>query len=103
MENKDKDLLFMLKHGEEFIKAKYVEENNQIFYLSFDEESLYTNTDILLENTCHIYEENKIELEILVKEIHADKELMNKIKNNQGMKLMFVYDSQEFNKFLNLI
>lgn len=100
MENKD--LLFMLENGEEFIKGKFIHETDTIQFWSFDEEILHPTVDEVLENVAHIYEENKIEVEILAKEINQDKDLINKIKNNPSMKLLFRYKSEDFNKLLNL-
>lgn len=100
MENKD--LLFMLENGEEFIKGKFIPETDTIQFLSFDEEALHNTVDEVLETVAHIYEENRIEVEILAKEIKADQDLINKIKNNPSMKLLFRYKSNDFNKLLNL-
>lgn len=99
----DKDLLFMLENGEEFIKGKYVAQNNVLFFLSVDEERLYTDIELVKENIFHVCEENKMELEILIKEIKTDRNLMSKIKNNPGDRLLIRYTSEEFNELLNII
>ena len=51
----------------------------------------------------HIYEENRIEVELLMEEISNDKSLLDKIKNHHSNKLLFRYNNKDFNKLLNLI
>lgn len=96
----DKDLLFVLVNGDEYIKGKYVAEVGKIFYLSQDENSLFTNLNELEENSLHIYEENKFEMTKLIEEIRNDKLIYEKIKNNPNEKLMFRYENEIFNRFL---
>ena len=55
------------------------------------------------ENLMHIYEENRIEVELLMEEISKDKSLLDKIKNHHSNKLLFRYNNKDFNKLLNLI
>ena len=98
----NKDLLFMLENGEEFIKGIYEASENVIYYLSVDELDTFENVELLLENTIQLYEENKIEYELLIKNIKADEELLYKVKNHKSNKLLFKYNDKDFNKLLNL-
>lgn len=99
----NKDLLFMLENGEEFIKGIYKADEDKIYFLSVDENELLENVGLYTENLMHIYEENRIEVELLMQEISNDKNLLDKIKNNQSNKLLFRYNNLDFNKLLNLI
>lgn len=92
MENKD--LLFMLDEGEEFIKGKFVADENKIYYLSADENELFDNIDKVNENILHIYEENKAEFELLMQKIKDDNTLMDRIKGNPSKKLLFRYENK---------
>ena len=85
----NKDLLFMLENGEEFIKGIYKAGEDKIYFLSVDENELLENIGLYTENLMHIYEENRIEVELLMQEISNDKSLLDKIKNNQSNKLLF--------------
>lgn len=92
MENKD--LLFMLDNGEEFIKGKFVADENKIYYLSADENELFDNIDKVNENILHIYEENKAEFELLMQKIKDDNTLIDRIKKNPSKKLLFRYENK---------
>ena len=99
----NKDLLFMLENGEEFIKGIYKADEDNIYFLSVDENELLENIGLYTENLMHIYEENRIEVELLMEEISKDKSLLDKIKNHHSNKLLFRYNNKDFNKLLNLI
>ena len=99
----NKDLLFMLENGEEFIKGIYKAGEDKIYFLSVDENELLENIGLYTENLMHIYEENRIEVELLMEEISNDKSLLDKIKNHHSNKLLFRYNNKDFNKLLNLI
>ena len=99
----NKDLLFMLENGEEFIKGIYKVDEDKIYFLSVDENELLENIGLYTENLMHIYEENRIEVELLMEEISNDKSLLDKIKNHHSNKLLFRYNNKDFNKLLNLI
>lgn len=99
----NKDLLFMLENGEEFIKGIYKADKDKIYFLSVDENELLENVGLYTENLMHIYEENRIEVELLMQEISNDKNLLDKIKNHSSNKLLFKYNNLDFNKLLNLI
>jgi len=98
----NKDLLFMLENGEEYIKGVYEAKENKIYFLSVDEIEKFENVEEYNSSILHIYEENKIEVELLMEEIKNDKELLNKVKAHQSNKLMFRYNNKDFNKLLNL-
>ena len=98
----NKDLLFMLDNGEEFIKGVYEASEERIYYISVDELNTFEDIEMLKENVVHIYEENRIEFELLIKNIKADEDLLYKIKNHKSNKLLFRYNEKEFNKLLNL-
>ena len=65
----NKDLLFMLDNGEEFIKGVYEASEERIYYISVDELNTFEDIEMLKENVVHIYEENRIEFELLIKNI----------------------------------
>ena len=99
----NKDLLFMLENGEEFIKGIYEASEDRIYFLSVDEMNTFEDVNNLLnDNVFHIYEENQIEYELLIKEIKADEDLLYKIKKHHSNKLLFRYKNNDFNKMLNL-
>lgn len=100
MENKD--LLFMLENGEEFIKGIYEAKENKVYFLSVDENNKLENIGSYADNLMHIYEENRIEVELLMQEIKNDNNLLEKIKNHPSNKLLFRYNNKDFNKLLNL-
>lgn len=98
----NKDLLFMLENGEEFIKGIYEAKEDRIYFLSVDEIDTFENVEMLEENVLHIYEENKIEYELLIKNIKADEDLLYKVKNHKSDRLLFRYNDKDFNKLINL-
>ena len=98
----NKDLLFMLDNGEEFIKGVYEASEERIYYISVDELNTFEDIEMLKENVVHLYEENRIEFELLIKNIKADEDLLHKIKNHKSNKLLFRYNDKDFNKLLNL-
>ena len=91
------------ENGEEFIKGIYKADEDKIYFLSVDENELLENIGLYTENLMHIYEENRIEVELLMEEISNDKSLLDKIKNHHSNKLLFRYNNKDFNKLLNLI
>ena len=86
-----------------FIKGVYKADEDKIYFLSVDENELLENIGLYTENLMHIYEENRIEVELLMEEISNDKSLLDKIKNHHSNKLLFRYNNKDFNKLLNLI
>lgn len=94
---RDKNLLFALENGEEFIKGLYSAKEDKIYFLSLDESEKFDNINCYTSSLLCIYEENKIEIDYLVEEITNDKELLNKIKNHPSNKLMFKYNNKDFN------
>ena len=98
----NKDLLFMLENGEEYIKGIYEANTKKVYFLSADEESKYEDVRDYTKYTMSLYEENKKEIEILINEILNDKNLINKIENHKSNKLMFRYNNLEFNKIRGL-
>ena len=98
----NKDLLFMLENGEEFIKGIYEASEDRIYFLSVDEMNTFEDINLLNDDVFHIYEENQIEYELLIKEIKSDEALLDKIKNHKSNKLLFKYNNNDFNKMLNL-
>lgn len=96
----DKDLLFVLAQGDEYIKGKYIAREEKIKYFSLDENILFDTLEELEESSVHIYEENKFEITKLIEEIINDKLIYEKIKNNPNEKLMFRYENKDFNRFI---
>ena len=92
----NKDLLFMLNQGEEFIKGIYEAKEEKVYFLSADENTRLNDLKEYTSTLMCIYEENKIEIELLISEIEKDNNLISKIKNNKANKLMFVYNNIEF-------
>ena len=92
----NKDLLFMLNNGEEFIKGIYEAKEEKVYFLSADENTRLNDLKEYTSTLMCIYEENKIEIELLISEIEKDNNLISKIKNNKANKLMFVYNNIEF-------
>ncbi len=92
----NKDLLFMLNQGEEFIKGIYEAKDEKVYFLSADENTRLKDLKEYTSTLMCIYEENKIEIELLISEIEKDNNLISKIKNNKANKLMFVYNNIEF-------
>lgn len=92
----NKDLLFMLNNGEEFIKGIYEAREEKVYFLSADENTRLNDLKEYTSTLMCIYEENKIEIELLISEIEKDNNLISKIKNNKANKLMFVYNNIEF-------
>ena len=92
----NKDLLFMLNQGEEFIKGIYEAKEEKVYFLSADENTRLNDLKEYTSTLMCIYEENKIEIELLISEIEKDNKLISKIKNNKANKLMFVYNNIEF-------
>ena len=99
----NKDLLFMLENGEEFIKGIYRADEDKIYFLSIDETELLENIGEYTKDLVHIYEENRIEVELLIEEIINDEDLLYKIKKHHSDKLLFRYNNKNFNKLINLI
>lgn len=100
MENKD--LLFMLENGEEFIKGIYEAKEDKIYYLSPCEDKKLENIGEYTENLIHLYEENRIEVELLIEKIIEDPDLLEKIKNHHSNKLLFRYKSREFERLMGI-
>ena len=71
----NKDLLFMLENGEEFIKGIYEASEDRIY---------------------HPKKSQQISM------IKSDEALLDKIKNHKSNKLLFKYNNNDFNKMLNL-
>lgn len=94
----NKDLLFLLNGGEEFIKGIYEASEDKIYFLSVDENKRLKDLKEYTSSLVCIYEENKIEIELLISEIEKDINLISKIKNNKANKLMFVYNNNEFDE-----
>lgn len=92
----NKDLLFMLNGGEEFIKGIYEAKEEKVYFLSADENTRLKNLKEYTSNLMCMFEENKIEIELLISEIEKDNNLISKIKNNKANKLMFIYNNIEF-------
>ncbi len=92
----NKDLLFMLNGGEEFIKGIYEASEEKVYFLSVDENKRLKDLKEYTSSLVCIYEENKIEIELLISEIEKDNNLISKIKNNKSNKLMFIYNNNEF-------
>lgn len=92
----NKDLLFMLNGGEEFIKGIYEANEEKVYFLSADENKRLKNLKEYTSSLICIFEENKLEIELLISEIEKDINLISKIKNNKANKLMFVYNNIEF-------
>lgn len=98
----NKNLLFMLENGEEFIKGVYEANTKKVYFLSADEECKYEDVREYTKYTMSLFEENKIEIEMLINEILNDKDLISKIENHKSNKLMFRYNNLEFNKMRGL-
>lgn len=92
----NKDLLFMLNGGDEFIKGIYEYKEEKVYFLSADENKRLKDLKEYTSSLVCIFEENKIEIELLISEIEKDNNLISKIKNNKANKLMFVYNNIEF-------
>jgi len=99
----NKDLLFMLENGTEYVKGIYEASEDRIYYLSTDEMDTFENVGMLVNNIVHLYEENRIEYELLIEEIMNDEDLLYKIKKHHSDKLLFRYNNKNFNKLINLI
>lgn len=97
----NKDLLFMLNGGEEFIKGIYEAKEEKVYFLSADENKRLKNLKEYTSSLVCIFEENKLEIELLISEIEKDINLISKIKNNKANKLMFVYNNIEFEEMKN--
>ena len=97
----NKDLLFMLNGGEEFIKGIYETKEKKVYFLSADENKRLKNLKEYTSSLVCIFEENKLEIELLISEIEKDINLISKIKNNKANKLMFVYNNIEFEEMKN--
>lgn len=94
----NKDLLFLLNGGEEFIKGIYEASEDKIYFLSVDENKRLKDLKEYTSSLVCIYEENRLEIELLISEIEKDINLISKIKNNKANKLMFVYNNNEFDE-----
>ena len=94
----NKDLLFMLNGGEEFIKGIYEAKEEKVYFLSADENTRLKNLKEYTSSLVCIFEENRLEIELLISEIEKDINLISKIKNNKANKLMFVYNNNEFDE-----
>ncbi len=92
----NKDLLFMLNGGEEFIKGIYEASEEKVYFLSADENKRLKDLKEYTSSLVCIFEENRLEIELLISEIEKDINLISKIKNNKANKLMFVYNNIEF-------
>ncbi len=92
----NKDLLFILNNGEEFIKGIYEAKEEKVYFLSADENKRLKDLKEYTSSLVCIFEENKLEIELLISEIEKDNNLISKIKNNKASKLMFVYNNIEF-------
>ena len=92
----NKDLLFLLNGGEEFIKGIYEAREEKVYFLSADENTRLKNLKEYTSSLVCIFEENRLEIELLISEIEKDINLISKIKNNKANKLMFVYNNIEF-------
>lgn len=92
----NKDLLFLLNGGEEFIKGIYEAKEEKVYFLSADENKRLKNLKEYTSSLVCIFEENKLEIELLISEIEKDNNLISKIKNNKANKLMFIYNNIEF-------
>lgn len=97
----NKDLLFMLNGGEEFIKGIYEAKEEKVYFLSADENKRLKNLKEYTSSLVCIFEENRLEIELLISEIEKDINLISKIKNNKSNKLMFVYNNIEFEEMKN--
>lgn len=97
----NKELLFLLNGGEEFIKGIYEAREEKVYFLSADENTRLKNLKEYTSSLVCIFEENKIEIELLISEIEKDINLISKIKNNKSNKLMFVYNNIEFEQMKN--
>ena len=97
----NKDLLFMLNGGEEFIKGIYEAKEEKVYFLSADENKRLKNLKEYTSSLVCIFEENRLEIELLISEIEKDINLISKIKNNKANKLMFVYNNIEFEQMKN--
>lgn len=97
----NKDLLFMLNGGEEFIKGIYEAREEKVYFLSADENTRLKNLKEYTSSLVCIFEENRLEIELLISEIEKDINLISKIKNNKSNKLMFVYNNIEFEQMKN--
>ena len=97
----NKDLLFMLNGGEEFIKGIYEAKEEKVYFLSADENKRLKNLKEYTSSLVCIFEENRLEIELLISEIEKDINLISKIKNNKANKLMFVYNNIEFEEMKN--
>lgn len=100
MENKD--LLFMLENGEEFIKGIYEAKEDKIYFLSACEDEKLKNVGEYANSLVHIYEENRIEVELLIEKILEDTQLLDKVKNHHSNKLLFRYKSREFERVIGI-
>lgn len=99
----NKDLLFMLENGEEFIKGIYKANEDKIYFISPDGEDIIEDIREYNKNLIQIYEENKIEMEILIEKIFEDSQLLDKIKNHSSNKLLFKYSSKALERILGII
>lgn len=97
----NKDLLFLLNGGEEFIKGIYEAKEEKVYFLSADENTRLKNLKEYTSSLVCIFEENRLEIELLISEIEKDINLISKIKNNKANKLMFVYNNIEFEEMKN--
>ena len=59
----NKDLLFMLNGGEEFIKGIYEAKEEKVYFLSADENTRLKNLKEYTSSLICMFEENKIEIE----------------------------------------
>lgn len=89
-----KELLFILEHeGDEFyIKGKY--ENDKIEYFKLDESGYTESIEDVTKDYFFIYQEEKTLCEILINKIKFDT-VIDKVKRNQSLKLMFKYKIEE--------
>lgn len=97
----NKELLFLLNGGEEFIKGIYEAREEKVYFLSADENTRLKNLKEYTSSLVCIFEENRLEIELLISEIEKDINLISKIKNNKANKLMFVYNNIEFEQMKN--
>lgn len=90
----NKDILFIIENEDVMLKAVFDGEKEILLFKAQNEDEIYYSIDEI-ENVkngyLYIYEEDVKALDHLIQEVKNDVNLIDRIKNNQSNKLMFMY------------
>lgn len=92
-----KELLFLVKNEDVMIKGRYDIETEKLSFKALNEEDIYyslNEIEQIEEGFINMYEEDIEALNFLIQSIKCDDTLIPRIKQKEGMKLMFIYEME---------